>query len=83
MSNARDHLFILPKIESENEVVQVHAHIIKFKHDPTLMVCNSLINSYCKTGRLDLASQLFKECLKKRFCHFECIDNRVLKRLVE
>lgn len=47
--------------EIANEVVQVHAHIIKFGHDSTLMVCNSLVDAYCKICRLDLACQLFKE----------------------
>ncbi|KAG2411414.1 hypothetical protein I3760_Q002000 [Carya illinoinensis] len=47
--------------ETTNEVVQVHSHIIKLGYHSTLMVCNSLIDAYCKTSRLDLAFQLFKE----------------------
>lgn len=46
--------------ETANEVVQVHAHIIKLGYDSTLMVCNSLLDSYCKTFRLDLACRLFE-----------------------
>ena len=30
--------------ETANEVVQVHAHIVKLGFDSTLMVCNSLVN---------------------------------------
>ncbi|KAA8530057.1 hypothetical protein F0562_004766 [Nyssa sinensis] len=43
------------------EVVQVHAHIIKLGYDSTLIVCNSLVDSYCKTHCLDLAFQLFND----------------------
>ncbi|KAK9271757.1 hypothetical protein L1049_002120 [Liquidambar formosana] len=47
--------------EMVNQVIQVHAHVIKFGYDSTLIVCNSLVDSYCKSHRLDLACWLFKE----------------------
>ena len=34
-------------------VVQVHADIVKLGFDSTLIVCNSLVDSYCKCCRLD------------------------------
>ncbi|XP_068335343.1 putative pentatricopeptide repeat-containing protein At2g01510 [Pyrus communis] len=43
------------------QVVQVHSHVLKLGYASTLMVCNSLIDSYCKSRRLDLACRLFKE----------------------
>ncbi|GLT27156.1 hypothetical protein SLA2020_021800 [Shorea laevis] len=43
------------------ELIQVHACIVKLGYDLRLMVCNSLLDSYCKTCRLDLARQVFKE----------------------
>ncbi|XP_050270648.1 putative pentatricopeptide repeat-containing protein At2g01510 [Quercus robur] len=53
--------------ETANEVVQVHAHIVKLGFDSTLMVCNSLVDAYCKTRCLDLACQLFQE-MPERDC---------------
>ncbi|KAL7232879.1 hypothetical protein ACSBR2_010814 [Camellia fascicularis] len=41
------------------QVVQIHAHIVKFGHDSTLIVCNSLLDSYCKCRCLDPAFELF------------------------
>ncbi|XP_059665322.1 putative pentatricopeptide repeat-containing protein At2g01510 [Cornus florida] len=46
---------------TRKEVVQVHAHIIKLGCGLTLMVCNSLLDSFCKCLCFDFASQLFKE----------------------
>jgi pentatricopeptide repeat protein len=53
--------------ETANEVVQVHAHIVKLGYDSTLMVCNSLVDAYCKTCCLDSACQVFKE-MPERDC---------------
>ncbi|KAJ8773028.1 hypothetical protein K2173_028205 [Erythroxylum novogranatense] len=47
------------------ELSQVHAHVVKQGHDAALIVCNSLIDSYCKIGRLDLACQLFKTMVRR------------------
>ncbi|KAI4350441.1 hypothetical protein L6164_004896 [Bauhinia variegata] len=46
--------------DSLKEVSQVHAHVIKLGYGSTLMVCNSLLDSYCKTRCLNLACHLFK-----------------------
>lgn len=51
--------------ETANEVVQVHTHIVKLGYDSTLMVCNSMLDAYCKTCRLELACKLFKEMTEK------------------
>lgn len=43
------------------EIVQVHGHIIKLGFDSMLKVCNSLVDSYCKSHLLALGFQLLKE----------------------
>ncbi|XP_009761187.1 putative pentatricopeptide repeat-containing protein At2g01510 [Nicotiana tabacum] len=47
------------------EVIQIHSHIIRFGFSSSLIVCNSLVDSYCKTCCLDIASQLFNEMSTK------------------
>ncbi|KAK2968780.1 hypothetical protein RJ640_028173 [Escallonia rubra] len=42
-------------------ILQVHAHIVKLGYNFTLMVCNSLVDSYCKSRNLDLASDVLNE----------------------
>ncbi|XP_071731252.1 putative pentatricopeptide repeat-containing protein At2g01510 [Rutidosis leptorrhynchoides] len=46
-------------------VTQVHAHIVKHGFNLTLMVCNSLVDAYCKTGNIELANWLFKEMMTR------------------
>ncbi|PRQ51026.1 putative tetratricopeptide-like helical domain, DYW domain-containing protein [Rosa chinensis] len=48
-------------MDATKEVVQVHSHILKLGYHSTLMVCNSLVDSYCKSHCLDFAFRLFKE----------------------
>ncbi|KAG2389973.1 putative pentatricopeptide repeat-containing protein [Vigna angularis] len=48
------------EFESVNEVAQVQTHVVKLGYDSTLTVCNSLLDSYCKTRSLGLACHLFK-----------------------
>lgn len=55
------------------EVVQVHANIVKLGYDSNLMVCNSLIDSYCKTHCLDLAHQIFKAMPKRDSVTFNAL----------
>ncbi|XP_047317292.1 putative pentatricopeptide repeat-containing protein At2g01510 [Impatiens glandulifera] len=43
------------------EVSQVHNHVIKLGHSSNLIVCNSLLDSYCKSGCLVTALDLFME----------------------
>ena len=47
--------------ENGNQITQVHAQIIKLGYDSRLIVCNTLVDSYCKSNRLNSASQLFKK----------------------
>ncbi|KAK9067390.1 hypothetical protein SSX86_014718 [Deinandra increscens subsp. villosa] len=46
-------------------LTQVHSHIVKLGFNWTLMVCNSLVDAYCKTGTLDLANRLFVEMVTR------------------
>jgi pentatricopeptide repeat protein len=48
-------------MDATKELVQVHSHILKLGYHSTLMVSNSLVDSYCKSHRLDFAFRLFKE----------------------
>ncbi|BAT82275.1 hypothetical protein VIGAN_03225900 [Vigna angularis var. angularis] len=48
------------EFESVNEVAQVQTHVVKLGYDSTLKVCNSLLDSYCKTRSLGLVCHLFK-----------------------
>ncbi|KAJ8536664.1 hypothetical protein K7X08_035065 [Anisodus acutangulus] len=43
------------------QLLQIHAHIIRFGFSASLIVFNSLVDSYCKICCLDIASQLFSE----------------------
>ncbi|KAF2301794.1 hypothetical protein GH714_029387 [Hevea brasiliensis] len=43
------------------ELFQLHSLVVKLGHNLALKVCNSLVDSYCKTHRSDLAHQFFKE----------------------
>ncbi|KAF8378064.1 hypothetical protein HHK36_029398 [Tetracentron sinense] len=51
--------------EMANQVIQIHAHVVKLGYGSTVLVCNTLVDSYCKTHRLDLACCLFKEMPEK------------------
>lgn len=42
-------------------LVQVHALVVKLGFDSVQIVSNSLVDSYCKTGCVDLARQLFED----------------------
>ncbi|PSR87447.1 Pentatricopeptide repeat-containing protein [Actinidia chinensis var. chinensis] len=55
------------------QVVQVHADIVKLGFDSTLIVCNSLVDSYCKCRRLDLAFALFKDMHAKDSVTFNAL----------
>ena len=54
-------------------VVQVHALVIKMGYDSVLVVCNSLIDSYCKTHRLRLARRMFEEMPKRDSVTFNAL----------
>lgn len=59
--------------DTANEVIQVHANIVKFGYDSTLVVCNSLVDSYCKIRRLDLARRVCKEMPEKDSVSFNAL----------
>ncbi|TXG54944.1 hypothetical protein EZV62_020200 [Acer yangbiense] len=47
--------------DMSNEVIQIHADVVKFGCNSDIIVCNSLVDSYCKISQIDLACQLFGE----------------------
>ncbi|KAF7819348.1 putative pentatricopeptide repeat-containing protein [Senna tora] len=59
--------------DSVYQVQQVHAHIVKLGYDSTLMVCNSLLDSYCKTRCLGLACHLFTHMPDKDSVSFNAL----------
>ncbi|PON38193.1 DYW domain containing protein [Parasponia andersonii] len=61
------------ELNDANEVVQVHACIVKLGCDSVLMVRNSLIDSYCKTHYLDLARRMFEEMPKRDSVTFNAL----------
>ncbi|KAL6504037.1 hypothetical protein OROGR_025960 [Orobanche gracilis] len=46
---------------TKRDVCQVHAQLTRLGFDSDLAVCNSLLDSYCKSKSLDFAFRLFKE----------------------
>lgn len=61
------------EFDSVNEVTQVHAHVIKLGYDSTVMVCNSLLDSYCKIRSLGLACHMFKHMPEKDSVTFNAL----------
>ncbi|KAK7395995.1 hypothetical protein VNO78_16660 [Psophocarpus tetragonolobus] len=61
------------EFDSVNEVAQVHAYVVKLGYDSTLMVCNSLVDSYCKIRSLGLACHLFKNMPEKDSVTFNAL----------
>ncbi|XP_077212131.1 pentatricopeptide repeat (PPR) superfamily protein [Tasmannia lanceolata] len=45
--------------ENSNQLIQVHTHVVKLGYESTLLICNTLVDSYCKCGLLDVARKLF------------------------
>ncbi|XAR52058.1 hypothetical protein NMG60_11006908 [Bertholletia excelsa] len=58
---------------TSKQLAQIHAHIKKLGHDSTLIVCNSLVDSYCKCHCLDLALRLFNEISAKDSVTFNAL----------
>ncbi|XP_065868989.1 putative pentatricopeptide repeat-containing protein At2g01510 [Euphorbia lathyris] len=44
-----------------NQLFQLHSHIVKLGHDSVIIICNSLVDCYCKMHRLDLAHKMFED----------------------
>ncbi|MQL76991.1 hypothetical protein Taro_009403 [Colocasia esculenta] len=51
--------------QASSLVVQVHTQVVKVGYNSKLIVCNTLVDSYCKCGLLDEASRFFNEVLCK------------------
>ncbi|KAK4478417.1 hypothetical protein RD792_013887 [Penstemon davidsonii] len=50
---------------TRREINPVHAHITKLGYGSDLAVCNSLVDSYCKSQNFDLAFQFFKDMVTR------------------
>ncbi|KAM7250505.1 hypothetical protein ACFE04_022388 [Oxalis oulophora] len=59
--------------EAARELVQVHAHVVKLGHGCSVMVSNSLVDSYCKVHRVDLASRLFQKMPERDSVSFNAL----------
>ncbi|KAF6160102.1 hypothetical protein GIB67_018882 [Kingdonia uniflora] len=44
-----------------NQVHQIHTLVVKSGYRSSLLVCNTLVDSYCKCSRVDTAGRLFNE----------------------
>ncbi|CAN0870149.1 Putative pentatricopeptide repeat-containing protein At2g01510 [Linum grandiflorum] len=71
-----------------SELDQLHGLVVKLGHESTAMVCNSLIDTYCKTGRMENALQLFDEMPQKDTVSFNalmtgCVRNGRNQEVVE
>ncbi|XP_073013500.1 putative pentatricopeptide repeat-containing protein At2g01510 [Typha latifolia] len=47
--------------DASNWVAQVHTYVVKLGFGMTLLVCNTLVDSYCKCGLLDMGRRHFDE----------------------
>ncbi|GAU24689.1 hypothetical protein TSUD_322980 [Trifolium subterraneum] len=61
------------EFDSVNEVKQVHANVVKLGYDSTLVVSNSLLDSYCKTRNLGLACRLFSDIPERNSVTFNAL----------
>ncbi|KAL5716719.1 hypothetical protein ACHQM5_009847 [Ranunculus cassubicifolius] len=50
-----------------NQAAQIHSLLLRFGYGTTLVLCNTLVDCYCKSRRLDCASKLFDE-MPQRDC---------------
>ncbi|CAI0457866.1 unnamed protein product [Linum tenue] len=62
-----------------SEPDQLHAYVVKLGLDSTAIVCNSLVDSYCKTGRVDSARQLFEEMPQRDTVSFNALMTGYVK----
>ncbi|CAN1137570.1 Putative pentatricopeptide repeat-containing protein At2g01510 [Linum perenne] len=58
---------------ASGEQDQLHGLVVKLGHDSTAKVCNSLIDTYCKTGRMENALQLFEEMPQRDTVSFNAL----------
>ncbi|OVA06125.1 Pentatricopeptide repeat [Macleaya cordata] len=48
-----------------NQETQIHALVLKMGYQSSILLCNTLVDSYCKSHCLDSASRLFDEMVER------------------
>ncbi|XVF57700.1 hypothetical protein PTKIN_Ptkin07bG0003000 [Pterospermum kingtungense] len=59
--------------EVEMELVQVHACVLKLGYQSSLIICNSLVDSYCKTNHLEFACRVFMDMPERDSVSFNAL----------
>ncbi|GMI68282.1 hypothetical protein like AT3G02010 [Hibiscus trionum] len=65
--------------EVDKELIQVHACVLKLGYRSSLIICNSLVDSYCKTNHLDLACRVFMDMPERDSVSFNALINGFAK----
>ncbi|XP_052489606.1 putative pentatricopeptide repeat-containing protein At2g01510 isoform X1 [Gossypium raimondii] len=65
--------------EADNELVQVHGLVLKLGYHSSIIICNSLVDSYCKTDHLDFASRVFEDMPERDSVSFNALINGFAK----
>ncbi|KAL4377019.1 hypothetical protein GQ457_02G012880 [Hibiscus cannabinus] len=65
--------------EVDRELIQVHACVLKLGYNSSLIICNSLVDSYCKTNHLDLACRVFTDMPERDSVSFNALINGFAK----
>ncbi|KAF9604552.1 hypothetical protein IFM89_007673 [Coptis chinensis] len=58
-------LSVINDYDRVKQAVQVHGLVVKFGYGSTLVVCNTLVDCYCKCCCLDLARRVFNEMVER------------------
>ncbi|XP_022741310.1 putative pentatricopeptide repeat-containing protein At2g01510 isoform X1 [Durio zibethinus] len=59
--------------EVDKELIQVHACLLKLGYQSSLIICNSLVDSYCKTNHLDFACRVFIDMRERDSVSFNAL----------
>ncbi|XVE67614.1 hypothetical protein DITRI_Ditri09bG0001900 [Diplodiscus trichospermus] len=59
--------------EVDQELIQVHACVLKLGYRSSIIICNSLIDSYCKTNHLDFACRVFMDMPERDSVSFNAL----------
>ncbi|XVF13835.1 hypothetical protein REPUB_Repub09cG0002600 [Reevesia pubescens] len=59
--------------EVDKELFQVHACVLKLGYQSSLIICNSLVDSYCKTNHLDFACRIFMDMPERDSVSFNAL----------
>ncbi|KAE8710068.1 putative pentatricopeptide repeat-containing protein [Hibiscus syriacus] len=65
--------------EADKELIQVHACVLKLGYHSSLLICNSLVDSYCKSNHLDMASRVFVDMPERDSVSFNSMINGFAK----